>query len=73
MRALFLLFIWYSEIVKICFEFILSGKAGVPQITPFLFPLMQAAVIEHFQLFINDKGNNTVSQAFLKQDQPSHL
>ena len=60
LRALFLTFIWYPEIVKICFESVLSGKAGITQITTFLFPLMQTTIIEHLQLFINDKGNNAV-------------
>ncbi len=54
------------------FDTILCSNAGFLQIPLFLLPLTQASVIEHFKAFINYRGNNIVTQAFLQHQQSAH-
>ena len=48
------------EIIEKLFEFILCGEAGVAQISALVFPLVQAAIVEHFQFFVNDERYDVV-------------
>ena len=49
-----------SEIIEKLFEFVLCGEAGVAQISALVFPLVQAAVVEHFQFFVYDERYDMV-------------
>ena len=61
--------VWHLEIVQIFLELILRQKASVAQISRLRLPFMQSPIIEHFQIFINDKWNDIIFQAFLEQNQ----
>src|SRR5699024_1532678 len=61
--------IWDSEIVQIRLISILCGQASICQIPFFIVPLFQSAIIEQFQIILNDKRNNIIFQAFFKHNQ----
>lgn len=60
LEAGFLVRIFDSEIVQINFEPVLRGKAGIHQVAVLGVPFMQAAIVEYFQIVLNDKGNDIV-------------
>src|SRR5699024_6416002 len=64
--------IWDSEIVQIRLISILCGQASICQIPFFIVPLFQSAIIEQFQIILNDKRNNIIFQAFFKHNQSTH-
>lgn len=65
-RTVSVVFIRHLEVVQILFELILRRKASVTQISRLRLPFMQSPIIEHFQIFINDKRHDIVFQAFFK-------
>ena len=67
----FLFIIRYSEIVKVLFESVLRGQAGVAQITTVVLPLFQTAIIEQLDVILNDERYNVIPQAFLEKKQTS--
>ena len=47
--------VWHLEIVQVFLKLILRRKASVTQISRLRLPFMQSPIIEHFQIFINNK------------------
>ena len=62
---------FYTEILHIFSEPVLSSQAGITQITLFAFPLLQASAIELLYIILDDKRDNTVAQTFLEKDKPA--
>ncbi len=60
-----------SEIRQILPEFVLGCQTGIAQVSALFFPFFQTAVVEEFEIIINNKRHNSVSQAFFKQKQPA--
>ncbi len=59
----------YSEIVQILLKSILCGQAGITQIASLVFPLFQAAVVEHLDVVLNDKRHDAIPQTFFEKKQ----
>ena len=60
------------KIIQIRFILVLRSQAGICQIAFFVVPFLQATVIEHLQIVLNDERNNIVFQALLKHNQSAH-
>lgn len=50
----------------------MCSQAGVYEIAFFVVSMSQTAVVEHFQFIADNKGDNIVSQTFLKHNQPAN-
>lgn len=57
------------EIVEERLEVVLSGEAGVEEITTNAGPLAKASVVEQFQVIGNDEGHDASRETFLEHDQ----
>ena len=57
------------EILQYLLEAVLRETAGVAEAAWFGFPVLQAAVVEGFQIVRDDEGNDAAAQAFLEQQQ----
>ena len=54
--------------MKICqhlLKAVLGKAAGVAEVSGFGFPVLEAAVIEGFQIVRDDEGDDAAAQAFL--------
>ena len=67
-----LLSVFHPKIIQISLEPVLGRQAGITEIPPFIFPLMQAAVIVHLHIIFYDKWYDSIVQALLKEDQSPH-
>ena len=61
-----------SKVVQVGLEAILGGQAGVHQEALFPIPFLKASIVEQLKIVLNDKGNDVVLQAFLKEDQAAY-
>ena len=61
-----------SEIVQVSLKAILGSEAGVHKEAFFVVPFFEAAVVEQFQIVLNDKRNNIMLQALFEEDQAAH-
>ena len=50
-------------------EAVLRQEAGVAEVASFGFPVLEAAVVEGFEIVRDDEGNDAAAQAFLEQQQ----
>ena len=50
----------------------MGGEAGVHEETFFAIPFFETAVVEQFQIVLDNKGDNIVLEAFLKEDQAAY-
>ena len=62
-----LLVIRYSEIVQILLKSVLRGQTGIAQIAALVLPFLQATVVEHLDIVLNDKWHNIVPQALFEK------
>ena len=60
------------KIIQICFIFVLCCQTDICQITLFVVPFLQSAIIAHLRIVLNDERNNIVFQALLKHKQSAH-
>ena len=60
------------EVLKEGFEVVLGGEAGVGEVAGSVVPFAEAAVVEEFEFFRDDEGDDVVSQAFFEENEPSH-
>ncbi len=60
------------EVLKEGFEGVLGGEAGVGEVAGGVVPFAEAAVVEEFEFFGDDEGDDVVSQTFFEEDEPSH-
>ena len=67
----FIVLIIDPEIIQILLEVILGAKAGIRQISFFAVPLMQFAIVKQLHIVTDDEGDNAVTQALLKHNEPS--
>ena len=58
-----------SEIVQILPKPVLCRKAGITQIAALVRPLLQAAVVEHLDVVLDDKRHDVAPQAFFEKEQ----
>ena len=63
-----LLVIRYSEIVQILLKPVLCRKAGITQVAALVLPLLQASVVEHLDVVLDDKRHDVVPQAFFEKE-----
>ena len=63
-----LIAVFYAEIVHIFYEPVLCCQASITQISLFLFPFLQTAIIKLLYIILDDKRDNTVAQTFLEKD-----
>ena len=47
----------------------LGSRTSIRQITFFMAPFLQSAVIKHFQIILNNKRNNIIVQALFEHNQ----
>lgn len=64
-----LLVIRQSEIVEILLKPVLCRKAGITQVAALILPLLQAAVVEHLDVVLDDKRHDAISQTFFEKKQ----
>ena len=53
-------------------EAVLGGEAGVHEVAFDLVPFFDAAVVEQFQIILDDERDNIMLQALLKEDQTAY-
>ena len=53
-------------------ELILSGEAGVEEITLFVIPFGETTVVEHFVTLIDDEWDDIMLQTFLKHNEATN-
>lgn len=58
-----------SEIVQILLKPVLRRKAGITQVAALVLPLLQAPVVEHLDVVLDDKRHDVVPQAFFEKEQ----
>ena len=68
-RTVSVVFIRHLKVVQVFLELILRRKASAAQVSRLRLPFIQSPIIEHFQLFINDKRHDIIFQAFFEQNQ----
>ena len=67
-----LITVFYAEILHIFSEPVLCRQAGITQITLFIFPFLQTAIIKLFYIIFYDKRYNVVAQTFLEKNQSTN-
>ena len=60
------------KIIQICFILLLRRQAGIHQITLSPVPFLQPAIIEQFQIILDDERDHIIFQALFEQDQSAH-
>ena len=58
-----------SEIVQILLKSVLCGQASITQVAALVLPLLQAAVVEHLDVVLDDKRHDVVPQTFFEKEQ----
>lgn len=58
-----------TEILQYLLETVLGEAAGVAEVAWFGFPVLEAAVVEGFEIVRDDEGDDAEAQAFLEQQQ----
>ena len=56
------------KVIQISLKAILCGKAGIHKETFFVIPFLEAAIVEQFQVILDDEWDDVVLQALLKKD-----
>ncbi len=64
--------IFNLEVLEEGFEVVLGGEAGVGEVAGGVVPFAEAAVVEEFEFFRDDEGDDVVGQTFFEEDEPSH-
>ena len=59
----------HVKILEHLLETILGEAAGVAEVAGFGFPILEAAVVEGFEVVCDDEGDDAGPQAFLEQQQ----
>ena len=62
-----LLVVWYSKIVQILLKSVLRRKACISQVASLVLPFLQATVVEHLDVVLDDKRHDVVTQAFFEK------
>ena len=62
----------YLKIIQHQPELILSQETGVPEVAALGFPVLQAPVVERFQIVRQDEGDDAAAQALLEQQQTAN-
>lgn len=57
-----------SKVIKIRLVTVLRGEAGIGEVSALVVPFPQATIVEHFEIVLDDKGNNMIVTAFLEQN-----
>ena len=60
------------KVIQVSLKAILGGEAGVHKEAFFVIPFFKTAVVEQLQIVLNDKRNNIMLQALLKEDQAAY-
>ena len=50
----------------------MGGEAGVHEVTFFVVPFFETAVVEQFQIILDDEWDNVMLETLFKEDQPAY-
>ena len=62
-----------SEVIQISLKAVLGGEAGVHKEAFFVIPFFETAVVEQFQVVLDDEGDNIMLEALFEEDQAATL
>jgi len=62
----------HSVIIKIYLEAILCRQTGIPKISFLVSPFLQAAIVVHLHIILDDEGYEPVPKTLFKKKQPPY-